>query len=453
MNNPIISSEDAAAALVRLGENATAADIRYGADDAGRKLAEVRLFEGNWNHLFGPGNAETECRIVVDVVNDTLVAAQAHDGLKWFDLSSAERADLAESLFDANDVCKNPGDWALVEIDGLPNWAQPEKEGKRPEIGQKFESTDPDFDGRVVVTSVSADRVFYEGDADGSATVSEFSKAYARVLGVEDVAELEGVVKSTIIRLRDIGDQKRVDEVVYGWLANTNLVVHEDAAETLSGYVLGMISRARQGLDLPTEAEVRVAIEEGNRFAKEHNGVFRAERTLHVVDVDALAGLGAMLESGKTVAIAPAGAKLTNEAPTLRDEVQTERSALLNPDFGFVRDKRMSELTPAQRADALELWIREQIGWMPDYHQKHYQFLLKRLDETREAGQVAVHSKEPVDRQRSVELASQLKAIVSECASDPALLEACRSSLESIAATIQKHESAKSVSAAPSLDM
>lgn len=235
MNNPIISSEDAAAALVRLGENATAADIRYGADDAGRKLAEVRLFEGNWNHLFGPGNAETECRIVVDVVNDTLVAAQAHDGLKWFDLSSAERADLAESLFDANDVCKNPGDWALVEIDGLPNWAQPEKEGKRPEIGQKFESTDPDFDGRVVVTSVSADRVFYEGDADGSATVSEFSKAYARVLGVEDVAELEGVVKSTIIRLRDIGDQKRVDEVVYGWLANTNLVVHEDAAETLSG--------------------------------------------------------------------------------------------------------------------------------------------------------------------------------------------------------------------------
>jgi hypothetical protein len=55
------------------------------------------------------------------------------------------------------------------------------------------------------------------------------------------------------------------------------------------------------------------------------------------------------------------------------------------PDFDAVRDKRMSELTPAQQDDALELWIRENVGWMGDYHQTKYEFLLKRLDEARAA--------------------------------------------------------------------
>lgn len=46
---------------------------------------------------------------------------------------------------------------------------------------------------------------------------------------------------------------------------------------------------------------------------------------------------------------------------------------------------RLSEMTPQQRDDAKELWLREQIGWMPEYHQKHYKFLLGRLDELRTA--------------------------------------------------------------------
>jgi hypothetical protein len=54
-----------------------------------------------------------------------------------------------------------------------------------------------------------------------------------------------------------------------------------------------------------------------------------------------------------------------------------------SPDFDAVRDKRRSEMTPAQRDDAQELWLREQVGWMGDYHEKHYRFLFKRLDEAR----------------------------------------------------------------------
>ncbi|MDO3615387.1 hypothetical protein Q3O97_05975 [Ralstonia pseudosolanacearum] len=82
-----------------------------------------RLFSGNWTHLFGSGRAETACRIIVDVVNDVLVAAQAFNGLKWFELSASEKTDLAESLFDANEVSQAPEGFDLVAIDSLPAWA------------------------------------------------------------------------------------------------------------------------------------------------------------------------------------------------------------------------------------------------------------------------------------------------------------------------------------------
>jgi hypothetical protein len=48
-----------------------------------------------------------------------------------------------------------------------------------------------------------------------------------------------------------------------------------------------------------------------------------------------------------------------------------------------VGDKRLSEMSPSQREDAHEFWLRKQIGWMGSYHIEHYQFLLKRIDELR----------------------------------------------------------------------
>ncbi|NKA72484.1 hypothetical protein GO285_01403 [Ralstonia solanacearum] len=82
-----------------------------------------RFFSGHWTHLFGSGRAETACRIIVDVENDKLVAAQAFDGLRWFELSASEKVDLAESLFAANEVSKAPEDFDFVAIDSLPTWA------------------------------------------------------------------------------------------------------------------------------------------------------------------------------------------------------------------------------------------------------------------------------------------------------------------------------------------
>ena len=56
-----------------------------------------------------------------------------------------------------------------------------------PKAGAEYKSVDDGFDGLVTVKSVSGDTVFYEGDADGSSTVSEFKRAYApaRDLGGE----------------------------------------------------------------------------------------------------------------------------------------------------------------------------------------------------------------------------------------------------------------------------
>ena len=66
------------------------------------------------------------------------------------------------------------------------------------------------------------------------------------------------------------------------------------------------------------------------------------------------------------------------------EELATTRPT--GPNFDVVRDKRMSELTPEQRDDARELWLREQIGWTAPYYRDHLEFLFKRLDEARGTG-------------------------------------------------------------------
>jgi hypothetical protein len=52
----------------------------------------------------------------------------------------------------------------------------------------QYESTDPDFGGVVRVTSVDSERVYYEGDADGYASLAEFAGAY-RPLSSESARE------------------------------------------------------------------------------------------------------------------------------------------------------------------------------------------------------------------------------------------------------------------------
>lgn len=81
------------------------------------------VWAGGWDHLFGAGSRETRCRVMLDVANSELIAAQMYDGSAWLDLDDAQRADLANSLFNANDVAASPEDWGFTPVTDGVAWA------------------------------------------------------------------------------------------------------------------------------------------------------------------------------------------------------------------------------------------------------------------------------------------------------------------------------------------
>ena len=50
------------------------------------------------------------------------------------------------------------------------------------------------------------------------------------------------------------------------------------------------------------------------------------------------------------------------------------------PDFEAIANKRMSELTAEEQADAHEYWIRNQIGWFSPDTQRHLLLLIGIID-------------------------------------------------------------------------
>ncbi|MBV7542023.1 hypothetical protein [Acidovorax sp. sic0104] len=79
---------------------------------------------GDWLHLFGVGSQPTRCRVVLDLPNGKLMAAQAWKGFKFEDLNHAELRDLQESVIDVNAIHLSPCDLLNMELAGeLPAWA------------------------------------------------------------------------------------------------------------------------------------------------------------------------------------------------------------------------------------------------------------------------------------------------------------------------------------------
>ncbi|MBU9199972.1 hypothetical protein KTD31_00965 [Burkholderia multivorans] len=88
-----------------------------------------------------------------------------------------------------------------------------------------------------------------------------------------ELPDLAGATKATLRALQAVGDQRRVSEVVYAWLKQFNVDIHEDASEQLVGTLLAIVERARAGKDQPTDAEVRASLEKSNDFAQQHNAL------------------------------------------------------------------------------------------------------------------------------------------------------------------------------------
>lgn len=85
-----------------------------------------RWFVGELDHTWSwneDGRMEVKCRVVVDVANERLVAAQVWGYKSWCEADSDQNDDLAKSLFVENKVGEAPGAFDLFEIDRLPEWA------------------------------------------------------------------------------------------------------------------------------------------------------------------------------------------------------------------------------------------------------------------------------------------------------------------------------------------
>jgi hypothetical protein len=87
--------------------------VRVGMDETSWAAGAQRLYTGYWTHLFGVGRAQTRCRILIDCGEGCLLAAQAVTDDGWRNLTAAERDDLADSLFNANDAGERPGELGL----------------------------------------------------------------------------------------------------------------------------------------------------------------------------------------------------------------------------------------------------------------------------------------------------------------------------------------------------
>jgi len=90
------------------------------------KVQPRRWFVGGWDHTWSwakDGRMEVKCRVVIDVTNEKMVAAQVWGYENWYDADSAQTDDLAKSLFVENNVNVDPKEFDFAEIDRLPTWA------------------------------------------------------------------------------------------------------------------------------------------------------------------------------------------------------------------------------------------------------------------------------------------------------------------------------------------
>ena len=74
---------------------------RYAEAHGLAKPEPQKFATGDWMHLFGPGMRETRCRIVIDLEQSKMVAAQEWTGLKFEDIRGDRLKDLAESVIEA----------------------------------------------------------------------------------------------------------------------------------------------------------------------------------------------------------------------------------------------------------------------------------------------------------------------------------------------------------------
>ena len=92
--------------------------------DSDQPIAPACLFEGHWRHRLHPYGEPMLCRVVIDVADARVVAAQLIDHGLCEDLGSGILEDLTQAIV-AKEVHHRPAAWGFTESPMLPLWAKP----------------------------------------------------------------------------------------------------------------------------------------------------------------------------------------------------------------------------------------------------------------------------------------------------------------------------------------
>ena len=92
--------------------------------DLDQPIAAACLMHGHWLHPLNPFSEPVMCRVVMDVAEPRVVAAQVIAPGQVQHLGSAELEDLNTAML-AQDVHRSPTAWGLSLCAKLPGWARP----------------------------------------------------------------------------------------------------------------------------------------------------------------------------------------------------------------------------------------------------------------------------------------------------------------------------------------
>ena len=106
--------------------------------DSDHPIAPARLVQGHWRHRVDTHGEPMLCRVVVDVAEPRVVAAQVLDHGTARDLGSGALEDLTHAMV-GMEAHRDPSAWGLESCAMLPAWARPTFSEKQIEELQRIE--------------------------------------------------------------------------------------------------------------------------------------------------------------------------------------------------------------------------------------------------------------------------------------------------------------------------
>jgi len=92
--------------------------------DSGQRIAPACLYQGHWRHRLHAHGDMLMCRVVIDVAEPRVVAAQVVDHGLVEDLDDSALEALNQAML-AQEVHHRPAAWGLTACAMLPAWAKP----------------------------------------------------------------------------------------------------------------------------------------------------------------------------------------------------------------------------------------------------------------------------------------------------------------------------------------